>query len=175
MIIIFFEIVLDEAHKYLTNNPASERLTSSIISLIRQQRHFGIRTIISTQEPTIVPHSILDLASILIIHRFTSPSWATHLARHFNPSNSDDQDWFSKIIRLRLGEALILAPSGLGLSQASNLVPFADGFLWVRTRRRLTLDGGCSLSACDEDRSLSHPLVPKSYSSSPAPQAGGGW
>ncbi|POW02628.1 hypothetical protein PSTT_11646 [Puccinia striiformis] len=43
----------------------SKRFTDSMTSLIRQQQHFGFRTIILTQEPTVVPDVILDLVSFL--------------------------------------------------------------------------------------------------------------
>jgi hypothetical protein len=34
--------VLDEVHKYLTDNGASSRLTDSLLTIIRQQRHENI-------------------------------------------------------------------------------------------------------------------------------------
>jgi len=70
-------IVLDEAHKYLTNSDA-DRFNQSICNIIRQQRHLAVaaRVIISTQEPTVVP--LLDLMSYIIYHRF-SFSWFRHL------------------------------------------------------------------------------------------------
>jgi DNA helicase HerA-like ATPase len=73
--------VLDEAHKYFVNND-SARLTHSISNIIRLQRHLATRVIIATQEPTVIPATVLDLASIIICHRFSSPAWCTHLARH---------------------------------------------------------------------------------------------
>ncbi|KAH7101544.1 hypothetical protein BKA62DRAFT_179305 [Auriculariales sp. MPI-PUGE-AT-0066] len=76
--------VLDEAHKYLTNSDTA-RLTQSVANIIRLQRHLATRVIIATQEPTVVPRTILDLASFIICHRFssrhgarTSPNTSAH-------------------------------------------------------------------------------------------------
>ncbi|KAG0150647.1 hypothetical protein CROQUDRAFT_104293 [Cronartium quercuum f. sp. fusiforme G11] len=147
-------LLLDEAHKYLSEAHGLSKFTASITSLIRQQRHFGIRTLISTQEPTIIPHTILELASILIIHRFNSPTWSLHLSRHICTSDEkgEEDEWKNRITQLRVGEAMVVAPSGLGIRELKDLkksvVPFSNGFIIIRTRRRLTLDGGQSLTAC---------------------------
>ena len=58
----------------MTDTPASKALTELILSIIRQQRHFGARVIISSQEPTISPR-LMDLCSMIMVHRFTSPEW----------------------------------------------------------------------------------------------------
>ena len=47
-IILTCIVVLDEAHKYLTNSDTA-RLTQSILSIIRLQRHLATRIIIATQ------------------------------------------------------------------------------------------------------------------------------
>ncbi|KAL1738036.1 hypothetical protein HDZ31DRAFT_12653, partial [Schizophyllum fasciatum] len=54
----------------------------SLLTLIREQRHHGLRVIISTQEPTVVPPVLLDLCSVAILHRFSSPSWWSHICDH---------------------------------------------------------------------------------------------
>ena len=74
-------IALDEAHKYMTNSPESRLLTDSLLQTIRLQRHLGARVIISTQEPTVSPQ-LLDLCTVTIVHRFTSPDWLRALERH---------------------------------------------------------------------------------------------
>ncbi|MBW0526223.1 hypothetical protein O181_065938 [Austropuccinia psidii MF-1] len=146
-------LLLDEAHKYLNTSTGSAQLTHSITSLIRQQRHFGIRTLISTQEPTIIPSTMLDIASFILIHRFSSPSWAKHLNNHICCEYDDtknDFDWFNIASRARLGEAILVAPTGLGLAKKNNqstLMPLSTGFLLIQTRKRLTFDGGASILA----------------------------
>ncbi|KAI9628854.1 hypothetical protein H4Q26_018398, partial [Puccinia striiformis f. sp. tritici PST-130] len=126
-------LLLDEAHKYLNSDPCSARFTDSMTSLIRQQRHFGIRTIISTQEPTVVPDAILDLVSFLVLHRFNSPSWIKHLSKHISVNQDrgeSEGDWSRTISRLRLGEAVVVAPTALSITSITRLSePLATGFL----------------------------------------------
>ncbi|KAF8459789.1 hypothetical protein BDZ91DRAFT_665275, partial [Kalaharituber pfeilii] len=108
-------IAVDEAHKYMTDTPASRTLTDQLLSIIRQQRHFGARIIIATQEPTISPR-LMDLASVTIIHRFNSPEWFNTLRKHLSIVSSggkDAADLFERIVSLRVGEALVFAPSAL--------------------------------------------------------------
>ncbi|THW04447.1 hypothetical protein D6D24_10537 [Aureobasidium pullulans] len=65
-------ICLDEAHKFMKNTPAAETFTENLLTVIREQRHNACRVVIATQEPTISP-KLLDLCSITMVHRFTSP------------------------------------------------------------------------------------------------------
>ncbi|KAG6001382.1 hypothetical protein E4U43_001330 [Claviceps pusilla] len=74
-------VALDEAHKYMTDSAESQALTESLLATIRLQRHLGARVIIATQEPTISP-KLLDLCSVTIVHRFTSPDWLQSLKKH---------------------------------------------------------------------------------------------
>ncbi|CAJ2510318.1 Uu.00g050210.m01.CDS01 [Anthostomella pinea] len=74
-------VALDEAHKYMGETAECEGLTNNLLSVIRLQRHLGARVFISTQEPTISP-KLLDLCSITIVHRFTSPDWLRVLSQH---------------------------------------------------------------------------------------------
>ncbi|KAH7101553.1 hypothetical protein BKA62DRAFT_703329 [Auriculariales sp. MPI-PUGE-AT-0066] len=139
-------VVLDEAHKYLTNNESS-RLNRSIASIIRQQRHLATRVVIATQEPTVVPSTILDLSSFIMCHRFSSPSWCSHLAKHVS---TDDKAWFDDVVRLATGEALVFAPQAMVTKAVS---PLGTRALRVAVRPRLTSDGGASIMAVTEDAS----------------------
>lgn len=56
-------------------------LTEQLLATIRLQRHLGARVVISTQEPTVSPR-LLDLCSVTMVHRFTSPEWLRALRRH---------------------------------------------------------------------------------------------
>jgi hypothetical protein len=115
-------------------------LTNTLLSTVRLQRHLGARVIISTQEPTISP-ALLDLSSVTIVHRFTSPEWLRSLKAHLagiasdvldqtshshNPEEDPDDGIgtqkqntntamkiFSEIVKLRAGEALIFSPSAM--------------------------------------------------------------
>ncbi|KAL2066032.1 hypothetical protein VTL71DRAFT_2103 [Oculimacula yallundae] len=144
-------IVLDEAHKYMTDTPASTALTESLMGVIRQQRHYGARVIISTQEPTISP-KLIDLCSLTVIHRFSSPEWLDVLKRHLPVFDRDgDQgnkaDLQKKILRLKTGEALVFAPSAiLGASDDAGERKIDTNTLFsMRMRKRVTWDGGRSI------------------------------
>ncbi|EIN11566.1 hypothetical protein PUNSTDRAFT_131729 [Punctularia strigosozonata HHB-11173 SS5] len=151
-------VVLDEAHKYLTERGASSRLTESLLSVIRQQRHLRTRVVISTQEPTVVPSKILDLSK-----------------------SADLDPWFSKIVSLGTGEALVFASSGLSVRElpdgavngadrsihgVKQIAALGAGYLHVKSRLRITIDGGQSMLAIqvpvldsdlgEEDEASSH-------------------
>ncbi|KAK4248698.1 hypothetical protein C7999DRAFT_30811 [Corynascus novoguineensis] len=181
-------VALDEAHKYMTESQECATLTEALLGTIRLQRHLGARVIISTQEPTISP-KLLDLCSVTVVHRFTSPDWLNALKKHLAGVASggkllekarrldlgdDDEDnvdcagsltldnadptleIFSKIVDLRVGEALLFSPSAIvgvrkkkggeasGLGDVQRL---AHGVLKVRIRNRTTADGGRSIMA----------------------------
>lgn len=132
--------MLDEAHKYLDSHE-SARLTKSIGTIIRQQRHLATRIIIATQEPTVIPSTILDLSSFIICHRFSSPAWCAHLSRHVG---AYDGDWFDEVMCLPTGEAVMFAPTAMVSDQ---IVPLGRASLRVIVRPRITSDGGSSVMA----------------------------
>ncbi|KAI0873351.1 hypothetical protein GGS24DRAFT_501942 [Hypoxylon argillaceum] len=135
-------IALDNAHKYMNDSVESQTLTGALLGTIHRQRHCGTRVIISTQEPTI-SHKFLDLCSMTIVHRFTSPDWLPvlegHLAGISTPlrtargqgldgeeaeyeyeglkgieiTGDATQELFSQIAKLRTGEALVFAPTAV--------------------------------------------------------------
>ncbi|KAK3173980.1 hypothetical protein K4F52_010339, partial [Lecanicillium sp. MT-2017a] len=123
------------AHKYMTGSAESEKLTESLLSAIRLQRHLAARIFISTQEPTISP-ALLDLCTATIVHRFTSPAWLNMLSKHLaGVSSLPKPPWSSigrivdpehhepeaqvtglgalleEIVDLRCGEAFLFAPT----------------------------------------------------------------
>lgn len=158
----------------MTESAEAQTLTETLLSTIRLQRHLGARIIISTQEPTISP-DLLDLCSVTIVHRFTSPEWMRTLKAHLAAAASDmtepepiagDPDSesnsreksrtasmiFREIVGLEVGEALVFSPSamvgvGVASSGGSRYIKLGAGFLKVRVRARLTTDGGKSVLA----------------------------
>ncbi|EIN04825.1 hypothetical protein PUNSTDRAFT_138025 [Punctularia strigosozonata HHB-11173 SS5] len=179
-------VVLDEAHKYLTENTSSSRLTESLLSVIRQQRHLATRVVISTQEPTVVPSKFLDLCSFIVAHRFSSPTWLRHLLEHVAARTTDSSAWFSKIASLKTGEALLFAPSGLSVREMQNgsidgpdkaigplkqIAPLGPGYLHVRSRLRITRDGGHSMLAV-RDSVLNTRIGPIASQAEPSSMAG---
>ncbi|KAB8232623.1 uncharacterized protein BDW43DRAFT_320083 [Aspergillus alliaceus] len=141
-------IVADEAHKYMSDTPAAKELTETFLNIIRQQRHLGVRTVISTQEPTISPR-LIDLCSMTIIHRFTSPEWFRTIKNHVNISNAgyngnaeDNFDGLQQIAGLRTGEALVFAPSAYLLDAQKSMINAAHKAFRMAIRKRITWDGG---------------------------------
>ena len=142
-------LVLDEAHKYLTNSDA-DRFNQSLCSIIRQQRHLAVRVIISTQEPTVVPSTMLDLLSYIICHRFSSPSWVRHLNGHISthiPTTTGSRSWADVVVDLETGEALLFSPNALCADGNGQLVKLGNGHIHLFTRPRITRDGGQSILA----------------------------
>ncbi|KAK7035580.1 p-loop containing nucleoside triphosphate hydrolase protein [Favolaschia claudopus] len=163
-------VVLDEAHKYLVNSD-STKLAQSVSNIIRLQRHLGTRVVIATQEPTVIPSTILDLASTIICHRFSSPAWCTHLARHVSTgADLNAAGWFQQVMMLPTGHALVFSPAAAIAADERGAVLLGREHLRVRIRPRLTLDGGASLlavrrpasvsAATSTSTSTSHPQVP---------------
>lgn len=151
----------------MTSSPESSVLTNSLLSTVRLQRHLGARIFVSTQEPTIAP-AFLDLCTVTIIHRFSSPAWLHALDAHIalmqqhesdsiaqrdNHSNSRKEtarEIFKKIIQLKPGEALVFAPSAMtaiGNVDGSSVDGSTKFYMQVRIRSRLSDDGGCSVLA----------------------------
>ena len=73
----------------MLDSPGSKFLTDSLDNIIRLQRHWGTRVIISTQEPT-VSTALIALCSVTVIHRFTSPTWYVALKKHIGPMENDN-------------------------------------------------------------------------------------
>ena len=68
-------VVFDEAHKYMTESA----LTSQVVETIREMRHQATSVVIASQDPISVPRAVIELTSILVLHRMTSPQWLKHL------------------------------------------------------------------------------------------------
>ncbi|KAA8647683.1 uncharacterized protein ATNIH1004_006377 [Aspergillus tanneri] len=141
-------IVADEAHKYMTDTPAAKELTETFLTIIRQQRHLGVRTIISTQEPTISP-KLIDLCSIIIIHRFTSPEWYKTLQRHVPMDSGNTRsneegipNGLYRIANLRTGEAIVFAPSAHLVGEDDVVIDTRHRTFRMMMRKRVTWDGG---------------------------------
>ena len=143
----------------MNGTDSSSAFTTSLLSVIRQQRHLATRVIIATQEPTISP-SLLDLSSMTIVHRFTSPAWHEALKSHLaaissggGASKQKVRDIFDQMVRLGTGEAFVFAPSamlgvddqgGVGSPQTLKL---GTQYIKLRVRNRVTTDGGKSILA----------------------------
>jgi hypothetical protein len=153
----------------MNSSSEASTLTETLLATVRLQRHLGTRIIISTQEPTVSP-KLLDLSSVTIVHRFTSPEWLRTLEGHLAGAasklleNEDDEaegavqgsvakKIFGEIVKLRVGEALLFSPSAIvgvddaGKTGTEGLKRLGSGYLKIRVRSRLTTDGGKSVMA----------------------------
>ncbi|GJE88165.1 hypothetical protein PsYK624_042480 [Phanerochaete sordida] len=169
-------VVLDEAHKYLSDaqSGASSRLTDSLLTIIRQYRHLGTRVLISTQEPTVVPSKFLALCSFIIAHRFQSPEWLRMLTKHVSVPERSFDELFAKVVSLQTGQAIMFTASGISVRgshkangsakdtssdgdssvSGSEVAQLGAGYLLVQSRLRATQDGGRSILAVQESASL---------------------
>ena len=141
----------------MTPTAAATAFTNKLLQLIRQQRHLATRVVISTQEP-IISLRLLDLCTVTIVHRFTSPEWFRTLRDHLADVSTLDepgvgtkrnvQSMFVEIVELEPGEALIFSLSAM-LEPVEGKAPrkLSMGWLKVRIRRRLTENGGKSILA----------------------------
>ncbi|CAO2647392.1 Nn.00g083140.m01.CDS01 [Neocucurbitaria sp. VM-36] len=139
-------VVLDEAHKYMLDNPGSKVLTEYLKTLTRLERHKGARIIISTQEPT-VSTDLIALCSVTVIHRFTSPAWYVALKKHIHAMENDEAT-MEQIEALKTGEALIYSPNTvLGKNENGTLRKATGRLLKLNIRMRVTSDRGESVMA----------------------------
>lgn len=76
-------IVFDEAHKYMDNKD----LTSTIVTAIREMRHKGVSMMIASQDPMSLPTEIIELSSIMLMHKFNSPN-GLNMYKIYNPTTN---------------------------------------------------------------------------------------
>lgn len=89
--------------------------------------------------------SMLELASMVVIHKFNSPRWFEALKRNIplGEESAKNSQVFELITTLRTGEALCFATSAkIGALKIGNA---ASCFVRVKIRDRLTLDVSTSL------------------------------
>lgn len=109
----------------MTTSSSAAEFTEKLLQVIRQQRHLATRIVIATQEPTVSP-KLLDLCTMTIVHRFTSPEWFNALRSHLagmsiigdmisteSSAKLDMRKVFTEIVELEAGEALLFSPSAM--------------------------------------------------------------
>lgn len=144
----------------MTGTDSASVFTENLLQVIRQQRHLATRVIIATQEPTVSP-KLLDLCTMTIVHRFTSPDWFASLRAHLagisgldDESQRNSKDIFKAIVNLRTGEALVFSATAMldvVIPTTGQGSPVAQklglGYIKMWVRKRLTVDGGRSIMA----------------------------
>lgn len=127
--------------------PGAKSLNEMLLQTVRLQRHYGVRVIISTQEPTLLT-DLIALCSVTVVHRFSSPEWFSAIKRHIpiTPENCDNL--MRRIESLTTGTAIIYSPNAvLGRDECGNLITGTSRMINVNIRRRITSDGGQSVLA----------------------------
>jgi hypothetical protein len=160
-------VTLDEAHNYMTeDSSAAKAFTEKLLRTVREQRHQAVRVVVATQEPSINTQ-LLDLCSITMVHRCTSPAWFNVLKKHIaalylnlpttSPDGTSDDEvtkderaLFHEIVQLKLGESLLFCPTAAVAVAGKGIERMAGSYMKFKTRQRVTADGGKSKLASGE-------------------------
>lgn len=126
-------IVFDEAHKYMDNPD----LTTHIVDVIRQMRHQGVSVLIASQDPPSLPNAIIELSSLVVLHRFNSPQWLKHVQKSITALSDLTP---AQMASLSPGEAFVWA------TKATERI-FSQKAVRVRFRPRLSQHGGGTKTA----------------------------
>lgn len=129
-------LIFDEAHKYFSIK--DDGLTIDIVDIIRMQRHYGIRCIISTQNPCILNKEIIELSNFTILHRFSSPRWIEYINKlsyikneiFINNIKINTLDY---LLKLETGNCILICPK-------DNLLTS------IKIQNRITYDFGKSVT-----------------------------
>ncbi|SFR52621.1 hypothetical protein SAMN03092900_0718 [Thiomicrospira sp. ALE5] len=126
-------IMFDECHKYI-NNPS---LVGALTEAVREMRHRGTSVILASQDPQSIPTTLIELASIILMHKFNSPQWLKHLQLSNSALLNVSPE---KLNTLKPGEAYIWASKStdIGFSRQANK---------IMSRPRVTKHGGDTLTA----------------------------
>ena len=126
-------IVFDEAHKYMDNKD----LTGNIVTAIREMRHKGVSIMIASQDPPSLPNEIIELSSIVLLHKFNSPQWLKHIQKSITQLSSLTP---ADMSALTPGEGFLWATKASERSISSKPVK-------ISTRPRVTKHGGGTIQA----------------------------
>ena len=126
-------IVFDEAHQYLSDAD----LIDGMISLIRVMRHKRTTICFASQDPISIPKRVIELSTILVLHKMISKEWLAHIA---SVNAALDEVRPSDIAYLGAGEALIWA-------QKASEDSFTKKVYKSKIRTSFTHQGGFTKSA----------------------------
>tara|TARA_R110000868_G_scaffold159110_1_gene387608 strand:- start:12166 stop:17574 length:5409 start_codon:yes stop_codon:yes gene_type:complete len=126
-------IVFDEAHKYMDNKD----LTSNIVTAIREMRHKGVSIMIASQDPPSLPNEIIELSSVVLLHKFNSPQWLKHIQKSITQLSTLTP---ADMSALKPGEGFLWATKATEKSISTKPVK-------VSTRPRVTKHGGGTIQA----------------------------
>jgi DNA helicase HerA-like ATPase len=126
-------VVFDEAHKYITESD----LIGQVVETIREMRHQATSVVIASQDPLSVPRAVIELKSILLLHRMTSPQWLKHLRGAIYALEGVNE---GHVASLKPGEALLWA-------QRATDARFTQRPQKITIRPRFTQHGGGTKTA----------------------------
>ena len=126
-------IVFDEAHKYMDNKD----LTSTIVTAIREMRHKGVSMMIASQDPMSLPTEIIELSSIMLMHKFNSPQWVKHVQKSITQLQTLSS---ADMASLSPGEAYLWATKSTDKGVTTRPMK-------ICTRPRVTKHGGDTIKA----------------------------
>jgi len=126
-------LALDEAHKFMKGDK-SDGLSNAIVNAVRLMRHDGMRVAISTQSPLTLAPELLELVSLVVLHRFHSHDWFQYLKSKIPL----DDSYLQEILHLSPGTGLMFASrhhiAAIGEASAAKIL----------VRPRITADRGAS-------------------------------
>ncbi|KAI6653612.1 hypothetical protein LOD99_3507 [Oopsacas minuta] len=96
-------LCFDEAHKFLSKY---NELANTIVISARELRHHGLRLLVSTQNPDILPDELIELSSLAVLHQIFSPRWIKFLQARYPLSN----EIVKSLEGLSVGQAIIYSP-----------------------------------------------------------------
>jgi DNA helicase HerA-like ATPase len=125
-------IVFDEAHKYM-GGP----LIPQVVGVIREMRHKGVSVVVASQDPINVPAAVIELSSVVVLHRFNSPNWLKHIQKALAPLADLTPGMMNA---LQAGEAFVWA-------NRATEPGFTRRAIKLRIRPRATRHGGGTRTA----------------------------
>jgi hypothetical protein len=128
-------IAFDEAHKYIRNTD----LADSVVEVIRQMRHQATSVLIASQDPPSLPLKVMELSSLVMLHRMDSPGWLKHIQRAITALGDLTAP---ALARLRPGEAFLWA-------RAATDPNFTHRAIRIQCRPRATQHGGATKTATE--------------------------
>mgnify|MGYP004442707625 FL=1 len=126
-------IVFDEAHKYMDNKD----LTGTIVTAIREMRHKGVSMMIASQDPMSLPTEIIELSSIMLMHKFNSPQWVKHVQKSITQLQTLSSADMASLVP---GEAYLWATKSTDKGVTTRPMK-------ISTRPRVTKHGGDTIKA----------------------------
>ena len=114
-----------------------KELVDSITTAIREMRHKGVSIMIASQDPMSLPSEIIELSSIVIVHKFSSPAWVKHVQKAITALQTLTPMAMSS---LTSGEAFLWA------NKATDRM-FTQRPVKISIRPRVTKHGGDTINA----------------------------